>query len=555
MATLALDPQAGGHLFAISQFFFCGGMCGSDINPEFFRSVDGGNTWTQITTAPPSDLGIIVVDTSTNPSTIYDGLSYRSSDGGITWTPLPAAPFSSGYVTTFTVDAGGTLYAAVMGKGMYASHDHGQTWTAIGSPIPTWTGNLGGTNLLNIVGAGGTGTLYGTIYAYQTAGFVTKLSADGSTIEYSTYLRGHPTFGEYIAYLSEPANMLLDNWVSSIALDPAGNVIVTGGTNATDFPTANPAQPANAGRVDAFAAILSADGSKLNYASYFGGTQDDGALAAAIDSTGNVILVGQTWSGDFPTSAAIQPPSGFGDAFVVKLATGAPAISSVLNAASFQPGIEAGSWAMIKGVNLANTTRIWTAADFSGASLPTSLSGVSVTIDGDPAFVYYISPTQINVQAPSDSTLGNVQVVVNNNGALSAPATVVLQKYTPAFFMVPGTNYAIASRLPDYALVGNLSTPAIPGETLVLWATGFGPTIPAAPAGVEVSGAPATASAPTVTVGGMPVRVVSSVLTTGSAGLYQITIQLPANLPTGTVAVQASIGGVQTQAVVSLFIE
>jgi len=268
-----------------------------------------------------------------------------------------------------------------------------------------------------------------------------------------------------------------------------------------------------------------------------------------------VILVGQTWSGDFPTSAAIQPPSGFGDAFVVKLATGAPAISSVLNAASFQPGIEAGSWAMIKGVNLANTTRIWTAADFSGASLPTSLSGVSVTIDGDPAFVYYISPTQINVQAPSDSTLGNVQVVVNNNGALSAPATVVLQKYTPAFFMVPGTNYAIASRLPDYALVGNLSTPAIPGETLVLWATGFGPTIPAAPAGVEVSGAPATASAPTVTVGGMPVRVVSSVLTTGSAGLYQITIQLPANLPTGTVAVQASIGGVQTQAVVSLFIE
>jgi uncharacterized protein (TIGR03437 family) len=100
-----------------------------------------------------------------------------------------------------------------------------------------------------------------------------------------------------------------------------------------------------------------------------------------------------------------------------------------------------------------------------------------------------------------------------------------------------------------------LSNPAIPGETLVLWATGFGPTIPAAPAGVEVSGAPATASAPTVTVGGMPARVISSVLTIGTAGLYQITLQLPVDVPTGTVAVQAYIGGVQTQAGVTLFIE
>jgi uncharacterized protein (TIGR03437 family) len=493
-----------------------------------------------------------VVDTSTNPSTIYDGLAYRSSDGGITWTPLPAAPFSSGNISSFNVDANGYLYAAVVGKGMYASHDHGQTWTAIGSPIPTWTGNLGGTNLLNIVGAGSAGTLYGTIYAYQTAGFVTKLSADGSTIEYSTYLRGHPTFGEYIAYVSEPANMVLENWVSGIALDPAGNVIVTGGTNATDFPTANPAQPANAGRVDAFAAILSADGSKLNYATYFGGTQDDGALGATVDSTGNVILVGQTWSGDFPTSGPIQPPSGFGDAFVVKLPTGAPAISSVLNGAGFQAGIEAGSWAMIKGVNLANATRIWTNADFTGADLPTSLSGVSVTIDGNPAFIYYISPTQINVQAPSDSATGAVNVVVTNNGHSSPPATAQLEAVAPALFMTPASN-AIASVLPNYTPVTS-TAPAMPGDLVVLWGTGFGATNPIVPAGTIVTGAPATLALPVVTVGGMPATVVSCVLVTGSVGLYQIAIQLPANVPTGAVAVLASIDGAQTQTGVTLFV-
>jgi uncharacterized protein (TIGR03437 family) len=119
--------------------------------------------------------------------------------------------------------------------------------------------------------------------------------------------------------------------------------------------------------------------------------------------------------------------------------------------------------------------------------------------------------------------------------------------------MDPGTNYAIASRLPSYAVVGTPSAPAHAGDMLVLWATGFGPTIPTAPAGVEVTGAPAT-PLPAVTVGGVNVPAISSVLTTGTAGLYQLTIQLPANVPTGNVAVQASIGGSQTQPGVTLFV-
>ena len=78
----------------------------------------------------------------------------------------------------------------------------------------------------------------------------------------------------------------------------------------------------------------------------------------------------------------------------------------------------------------------------------------------------------------------------------------------------------------------------------MLWATGFG----------LVTGAPATSTLPVVTVGGVEVPVVSSVLTTGTAGLYQITIQLPADVPTGTPAVQASIDGAQTPSGVTLFV-
>src|ERR1035441_5045355 len=103
---------------------------------------------------------------------------------------------------------------------------------------------------------------------------------------------------------------------------------------------------------------------------------------------------------------------------------------------------------MIQGTNLANTYpgRTWRSDEVVNGNLPTALDGVSVTIDGQPAFVYYISATQINVQAPSDSAVGAVNVVVDNNGNISAPATAQLQAAAPAFFMYPGTNYAEIGR-------------------------------------------------------------------------------------------------------------
>ena len=150
------------------------------------------------------------------------------------------------------------------------------------------------------------------------------------------------------------------------------------------------------------------------------------------------------------------------------------------------------------------------------------------------------------MQAPSDSTLGTVNVVVDNNGVFSAPVQVQLQSYAPAFFLDPGTNAAIASLLPNYNVVGTATAPAHPGDTLVLWGTGFGPTTPPAPAGTKVSGIASTPR-PVVTVGGTPVTVIGSVLTPGTAGVYQIAIQLPTNMFTGTLAIQATIGGSQTQ--------
>ena len=546
--SLALDPNASGSVFAYSASTIIGKSPPTGMPSYIWHSSDGGATWTQLASpSPAAQLGL-TFDGSTNPSILFNGLVNRSVDGGVNWTVLPPSPVSGAANTTsLGVDSAGTLYAALYNAGIYISHDHGQTWQAAASPIPTSPANSGYIpSVAQLAFAGTSGAIYAVLPNQQNSGFVTKLSPDGSSIVFSTLLNGHPSLTSVATRAAQPGVFATQNWISGLALDPAYNVIVSGGSRSVDFPTANPQQRDSAGGADAFVTTLAADGSKWNYSTFYGGSQDDAALAVTVDGQGSVVFVGQTWSPDFPLASGSAGQSGFGDAFVVKLTpNNPPAISSVLNGASFLPGIEAGSWVMIKGSNLANTTRTWIASDFNGANLPTSLSGVSVTIDGKTAFPYYISPTQINVQAPDDSAVGPVNVVVDNNGALSTAAPAPLQTYAPAFFLNPGTTSVIASLLPSYAPV-TASAPAHPGELLVLWGTGFGPTTPLAPAGTEVSGVPMGVN-PTVTVDGIPATVLNSILAVGSAGLYQITIRIPANTPAGAVSVQASIGGAQTQ--------
>jgi uncharacterized protein (TIGR03437 family) len=122
----------------------------------------------------------------------------------------------------------------------------------------------------------------------------------------------------------------------------------------------------------------------------------------------------------------------------LSLAPPQPTITGVLNNASGAAGIQSGSWVSIYGSNLSATSRSWQSSDFSGANLPTVIDGVSVKINGKNAAVYYVSPGQLNVQAPGDTATGPVQVqVTNSNG--SATGTATLQTYAPGFFTFQGS--------------------------------------------------------------------------------------------------------------------
>jgi uncharacterized protein (TIGR03437 family) len=195
--------------------------------------------------------------------------------------------------------------------------------------------------------------------------------------------------------------------------------------------------------------------------------------------------------------------------------------------------------------------------DIVNGKLPTSLDGVSVTINGKNAYVYYISPNQINVQAPADTLSGTVNVVVTNSFGVSAPTTVQLQPVFPGLFRLTreyvtatGTNGNFIG--PPGIVEGLETTPARPGDTIVLWGTGFGPTNPAIEPGEVVTNSSPLLNSVTVRIG----ETVTPVLYAGMTGVgtCQINIVVP-NLPGGDYPVVAEVAGVRTPSIARLHVQ
>ena len=248
-------------------------------------------------------------------------------------------------------------------------------------------------------------------------------------------------------------------------------------------------------------------------------------------------------------SGATTSPASVGLTLVVQAAQPVVNVASVTNGASFQPSFASATWVSIFGTGLSESSRGWQASDFVNGLLPTSLDGVSVTIDGLPAYVQYISPTQINVLAPDDATVGTMQVQVSTAQGKSNSFPVQKQQFGPAFFTVGG-NF-VAALHADYTIVGKAglipgvaTQPAQPGEVILLYATGFGPTDPPLPAAQLVAAPAALANPVQIAIGGVAAPVAYAGLV--GAGLYQFNVTVP-NVASGDAAVLAQIGGLQTQ--------
>jgi uncharacterized protein (TIGR03437 family) len=279
-----------------------------------------------------------------------------------------------------------------------------------------------------------------------------------------------------------------------------------------------------------------------------------GTRCAACTVTAGVALEIVSWadtaivaklpaSVDGPAEIAVQSSTGT-SRFKIRVAATPLGVTNVVNGASFQVGFAAGGWVTLKGTGLSRTTRVWTAAEFVNGQLPTTLDGVSVKINGRPAGIYYISPTQLNILAPTgdldSATLRTVDIEVTSPDGVTR-TIAKKQRFSPGVFLVG--SYAAAVNVdgslaaPANAIPNVASRPARSGEILALYVTGLG-----AVAGYDAARVPAAPIALTeqiaVTVGDSPAKVVYAGLV--SPGLYQINFTVP-NV-TGNLKVAVQIG-------------
>jgi hypothetical protein len=309
------------------------------------------------------DSGVaLAIDTSGNAYVT----GYTNSPNFPTANGIPLVPGGSYDAFVAKINPTGTalVYSTLLGG---ASDDIGSDITVDGSDNAyvigyTLSPNFPTTNPIQAMNAG------------SADAFVTKLDSNGIGLVYSTYLGGS-------GYDSGNA----------ITLDASGNAYLVGYTNSTNFPTANPLQPQNAGSDDAFVAKLSATGSTLLYSTYLGGSSADEGYVIALDGAGNIYVGGNASSEDFPIENAVQSTHvALSDVFLTKLnpAGGALLYSTFLggnnNDICYGIGVDAQGNAYIGGYTFST--------DFPTANaLQPNMNG---TYD---AFIARISPSPVTL--------------------------------------------------------------------------------------------------------------------------------------------------------------
>lgn len=228
--------------------------------------------------------------------------------------------------------------------------------------------------------------------------FVVRLSDDGRTLGYSTYLGGSG-----------------DDSANAIAVDASGNAYITGYTASPDFPTSAPVQRAFGGGLvygDAFVATLNAAGNGLIYSTYLGGRGDDAGNAIAVDASGSAVVAGQTSSTNFPVVDPSQAANrGGSDAFIARLSSG----GSSLVYSTFLGGR---GQDIAYGITMDAAGDAYVAGSTSSPDYPTvnafqSSFGAATNPLGGNAFIAMLRPIGVGA-APSSGAVG-IPILVHGN--------------------------------------------------------------------------------------------------------------------------------------------
>ena len=394
--------------------------------------------------------------------------------------------------------------------------------------------------------------------AYQTAygggssgsnAFVTRLAGSGSSLLYSTYLGGSG---------ADSGN--------AVAIDSAGNAYVTGSTTSTNFPISDAFQNTNqapSGTANAFVAGLNASGSGLLFSSYLGGNAaasltaglknyGDSGTAVALNCSAGLVVAGTTTSTNLPATGGTSTasyPGGAPDAFVAQIAAGG-GVPDILPGGIANNGmagpVAPGAVVSIYGTGLAPFTQ-----SSSAFPLPTSLAGVSVSVNGVNAPMYFASSGQINIQLPFEIPAGPAAMTVSGTCGSSGQVSFQVAQTAPYIVQNAGQaavlNYIASTGL--YTLNGP-DNPAKVGSLVSVYLTGIGlvtnrPADGAAASLTQLSYSTLQSSA-SATISGWTSTVQFLGLAPGWVGLDQANLVVPVGLSTGAYPVVITVNGVES---------
>jgi len=521
------------------------------------------------------------VNTSGIISTVAgDGTGLYSGDGG----PALSAGFATAAPAGLAVDGSGNLYVADVGRIRKVDTSGIITTVAGNGNILVFSGDGGPATSAAIAGNGVAADSAGNLYIADfgnnrvrkvdhATGVITTIAGNGNSLQ----------LGKPAGDGSSATTVAIENPLA-VAVDSAGIVYFSGGSRIykidssgilhTVAGTGNRGYSGDTGpaiSAQLFAALaLTIDGSGNLY--FCDPTNkrvrkvDTGGIMTTVAGNGTI-----GYSGDGGPAIAAQLQSiqgvavdGAGNIYFVDtnhvrevfapVSSTAPSVASATNAFDSPKPIAPNTWVAVKGTNLAppGDSRIWGNGDFTNNQLPTALDGVSVTVNGKNAFVYYISPTQLNILTPPDALPASVPVQVTVRGVASNVINAQAQPISPAFFTFDGVNvtgtHLDGSLLGPTTLYPGLSTPARPGETVILYGNGFGPTSVTVVLG-SVSQSGTLPTMPIIGVQGSsaPAQVTFAGLV--APGLFQFNVVAPPTALDGNDLMQAGYGGITTSPV------
>ena len=520
-----------------------------------FRSTDSGGTWNPVSViaaAPFSSLGL----DPTNTQTIYAAADhiYKTTDGGVSWNVLTGSPPANSLAVDpnnacvlyadakFSSDCGTTWLS--VGAGYFSASHFGSKSIAAAKTNPTTLYVAAdGTLYFNSTPVSGGLMIWNSVRSSAYINLITGLDpSDGCTLYVGSGNGRVYRTPVCPALLLNQVGPNLPSAVDSLAVHPTDQVTVYAGTDDGGVYkyVANPS-PAWVllTKLDGKVGAIAID--RSNASVLYAGTSI-GSVYKSSDG-------GTTWTRTSLVQGPVNAILVSSNSILAATASpnAAPAITSVVNDASFTAGgpISTGSWVAIFGTGLApaGDSRKWNeATEIVNGKLPVNLDGTSVTVNGKPAVVEYIQPSQVNIQPPDDTALGPVQVIVNTAAGATDAFMVNNATFAPGLF--PAAAPYIVAQHADNSYV-TTAAPAKPGEVIILWGTGFGPANPAVPAGQVFSGTNRLANAVTVAIGGQPAAVDFAGVV--GAGLVQINVHVPSSIGNGDAGVVASVGGVSTQ--------